>query len=127
MSSSSDRGSRAAGPMHPSFIGSIGALLATVLLASSCGQHVKSVVPQIVSERFKFLRDGNTTQREILDRLGDPTYLFERDHVFVYFVLEDYYGHLIVSARNRDDRLYHLVILFTSDGTMERHSLIRLR
>jgi len=56
-------------------------------------------------------------------------HLFERDHVVVYLVYEDYYGHLSVGPGNVDEngRLYHLVIQFTSECAMERHSLIRLQ
>ena len=114
-------------PTVRSLSGSIVALLATLLLASSCAQHAKAVAPEIVNERLKFLRDGETTQREILDRLGDPSHSFERDHVVVYLVHEDYYGRLSLGSGNENDRLYHLVILFTGDGAVERHSLIRLR
>jgi len=110
-------------------ISSLAAALATLLLASGCAQHAKVVAPEIVNEQFKFLRDGKTTQREILARLGDPRHLFERDHVVVYLVYEDYYGHLSVGRGSVDEngRLYHLVIQFTSEGAMERHSLIRLQ
>jgi hypothetical protein len=114
---------------RPSLIGSTAAALGTLLLASSCAQHAKVVAPEIVSERLKFLRDGETTQREVLDRLGDPSHFFERDHVVVYLMHEDYYGRLSVGPGNvkENDPLYHLVIQFTSDGAMERHSLIRLQ
>ena len=113
----------------PSLIGSLAAALATLLLASSCAQHAKVVAPEIVNEQFRFLRDGETSQREILARLGDPSHLFEQDHVVVYLVYEDYYGHLSVGRGSVDEngRLYHLVIQFTSEGAMERHSLIRLQ
>ena len=56
----------------PSLISSLAAALATLLLASGCAQNAKVVAPEIVNEQFKFLRDGKTTQREILARLGDP-------------------------------------------------------
>jgi hypothetical protein len=116
-------------PRLPSPLGCLAAALATLLLASSCAQHATVVAPEAVSERFKFLRDGETTRREILDRLGDPSHVFELDHVVVYLVREDYYGRLKVDPgnTNENDRLYHLVIQFTSDGAMERHGLIRLQ
>src|SRR5215470_7891785 len=114
-------------PKLPALIGSLAAALATLLLASGCAQHAKVVAPEIVNGQFKFLRDGETTQREILARLGDPSHSFEGDHVVVYLVYEDYYGHLSVGPGNVNDRLYHLVIQFTSEGATERHSLIRLQ
>ena len=116
-------------PKLPALIGSLVAALATLLLASGCAQHAKVVAPEIVNEQFRFLRDGETTQHEILARLGEPRHLFERDRVVVYLVYEDYYGHLSVGRGNVDEngRLYHLVIQFTSECAMERHSLIRLQ
>lgn len=101
--------------------------LAAPLLAPSCSQHVKAVAPEIAAERFNFLRDGDTTQREILDRLGQPSHSFERDHVVVYVVHEDHYGSLKVGPGNANDRLYHLVIMFADDGAVGHHRLIRIR
>lgn len=70
----------------------------------------------VASEQFKFLLNGSTSQKEVLNRLGVPWNRYENGRILTYSI----YGDL-------DYRLYNLVLVFGTDFILEHHSFVQVR
>jgi len=106
-------------------------LLAVAITIAACS-YVTRLDLQAVDGPFKFLHDNQTTRQEVLTRLGEAASLYENGRILTY-ILREYRGQLRVdnyrnleSAGDLRRKTYHLVLVFGSDGVLERHSLVRV-
>ena len=102
--------------------------LAGVALISGCSYNAP-LDREAVSRGFPFLRPSQTQRAEIKTRLGTPIASYESDRILIYSVIESSSpGPFELGyARGHMTPLYHLVLVFGSDGALERHSLVRVQ
>jgi hypothetical protein len=79
----------------------------------------------MAAQYFGFLRVGETTQQEIVSRLGPPHETYENGLVMTYVVYYEY-GEMHVGKKGESgiETFYQLVLVFTSDHVLERFSLV---
>ena len=106
-------------------------LVVMILLTAGCAAW--TVAPQdqqFVSERLPFLRDGKTSRKEVLSRLGTPDYRHEGGRILAYKIwtcaMEEQRP-LIAETRCGDSGTYNLILVFGPDNLVERHSLVRVK
>ena len=95
--------------------------------------------PRLTGEtaaRLPFLRDGITTEEEIVARLGSPAGRLQeyRTWFYTFVQTEDgglrqsavHYGSLLGVPEERDDQRYRfqLVLTFDANGRLVRHTLV---
>ena len=121
----------------------IGLFLVSALLLAGCST-VMQLEPQLVSERFPFIRDGKTSKEEILSRLGEPGNRYQGARILTYEMCEDFY--LKGRLRLRDTRPKgeksemrrtavrcspqhpnNLILVFGPDNLVERHSVVLVK
>lgn len=77
---------------------------------------------------LRFLSDGATSRAEVLARLGEPSSVWEPERILVYAVLRGETGRFHVAwtpaAATPLRRSHDLVLVFGSDGLLERHALV---
>jgi hypothetical protein len=118
----------------------IGLFLVCVLLLAGCATVVVPLEPQLVSERLPFIRDGKTSNKEVLSRLGMPDNRYEGGRILTYEMCED----ISLEGRLRSDtrptgekgealpgavrcspkRMNTLILVYGPDDLVERHSLV---
>jgi hypothetical protein len=102
--------------------------IAAVLLIAGCAgpQQRAPVDDKVAAQYFGFLRVGETTQQEIVSRLGPPHEAYENGLVMTYFVVYYEYGVMRVGkkAESGIETFYQLVLVFTLDHVLERFSLV---
>jgi hypothetical protein len=90
------------------------------------------------SKFLPFVRDGITNRREILDRLGEPASSYEGNRIVTYWFHQNRYDTFQVTSMSNmpEDNLggitaeiglYNLVLVFSSDNVLERHSFVLIR
>jgi hypothetical protein len=104
-------------------------LLAALLLASlcACGTPVGSVSSEEAGRKLGFLRDGETTRREVIERLGEPlaVHTFDRDAMLAYRLFENELGRFSTAWPPRSrGREYEVVLQFDDRGVLRRHALV---
>ncbi len=109
-------------------------MLITAFTIGGCSKKLVTINKKFVSEQLKFVHDGSTSQREILNRLGEPANEYEDRRILTYFLYEDQNNRLkVVSSIMRSPELsskniyYNLILVFGTDLVLEQHSLIRVR
>ncbi len=108
-------------------------MLIAAFTSGGCSQNVVSIDKKFVSEQFKFIHDGSTSQKEILNRLGEPKNRYEDGRILTYLIHEDesYRLKVVPFIMIKPDRLrdvyYNLVLVFGTDLVLEHHSLVRVR
>jgi hypothetical protein len=108
-------------------------MLIAAFTIGGCSQRIVTIDKRFVSEQFKFLRDGVTSQTEVLNRLGEPKNRYENDRILIYLIHEDqnYRLNVVPSISIQPDRLrnvyYNLVLVFGADLVLDRHSLVSVR
>ena len=106
-------------------------LVVMILLAAGCA--ASTVAPQdqqFVSERLPFLRDGKTSRKEVLTRLGAPDYRHEGGRILAYkmwMCAVEVQQPLSEEIRCRDPGTYNLILVFGPNNLVERHSLVRVK
>lgn len=104
-----------------------------------------------VSAQLEFVRDGHTTRSEILKQLGRPASIYEDGRIVIYWLIKNDEGMLKVSnmnvtaistqsqpwwnidkyhyapSREENSGYFNLVLVFTDDGIVERHSIVFIR
>lgn len=102
--------------------------LAAVAMISGCSYNTVLDM-ETVGREFPFLRQGQTKREEVRARLGSPVASYELDRILVYSMIESSSstGFEIGYARGYATPLYHLVLVFGSDGALERHGLVRVQ
>jgi hypothetical protein len=100
---------------------------ALLIVVSACSYNAP-LAAETVRQHFSFLRDDQTTRDEIRQRIGVPLASYEADRILVYSMIEDRSGRFQVIYNPTPVRaLYHLVLVFGSTGTLEKHSLVRVQ
>lgn len=102
--------------------------LAAVVVISGCSYNTVLDMGTVARD-FPFLRQGQTQREEVRARLGKPMASYELDRILVYSMVESpsSSGFEIGYARGYATPLYHLVLVFGSNGALERHSLVRVQ
>jgi hypothetical protein len=96
-------------------------------------RQVITLDKHVGSEQFKFLLNGSTSQKEVLDRLGEPANRYEDGRILTYLTREDLNERLhVTDTYTGDDSgfrnvYYNLVLVFRVDLVLDRHSLVRVR
>jgi hypothetical protein len=99
----------------------------------SCSQKIVTIDKRVVSEQFKFIHEGSTSQKEILNRLGEPANQYQGGRIFTYLLHENrnYQLNVVTSyiepGRNIRKAYYNLVLVFGADYVLERYGLVRVR
>lgn len=108
-------------------------MLIAAFTIGGCSQKVVTIDKRLVSEHFKFIHDGSTSQKEILNRLGEPANQYENGRILTYLLHENrnYQLNVVTSfinpGRNIRNVYYNLVLVFGADYVLERYSLVRVR
>ena len=112
-------------PKHLQFSRSlfIGTLL-VVLLSACSSTTVSPVDPSIAIKKFGFLRDGETTKQEVLDRMGHPLGVHGTDRTLTYRVFENVLGKIDLGVSEYPRTEYALVLMFNDKDVLRQHSLI---
>ncbi len=117
---------------YPFLIIFICVLIAT-FTSVSCSQKIVTIDKRLVSEQFKFIHEGSTFQKEILNRLGEPVSQYEDGRILTYLLHENLNNRLnlvnssIEPGRRVHNVYYNLVLVFDTDYVLERYSLVRVR
>lgn len=102
------------------------ALLAGALSACATSP-VAPVEPGQVMRKLGFLRNGETTRREVLDRMGTTLASYEKDAMLTYLLYGDELGGFSVGAPPARGTLrgeYSLVLVFDAQDVLRKHSLV---
>lgn len=100
--------------------------IATVLLCT-CRGPVEKLSDRESAEAFPFISDGQTTKKEIRNRLGLPDAKFEDDRIWVYSVGKDRLGKWRVDHGTHGRRDVDVVLIFDPSEVLERHQFVRVR
>jgi hypothetical protein len=97
-------------------------LLVFFMMISSCTQYVTPVTEQKLPEKINFLEDRKSRLDEVVSQLGNPNEIYESGRILIYRPCEDEKGKLVFTDKVCN---LSLVLVFSSEGVLERHSLIR--
>lgn len=94
-----------------------------IALLPACLSAIKPVDAEFSNKQLPFVRDGMTTVGEVTARMGEPASVYENGLVFIYGLCEE--NEQLRSSNNcAGNHNYDLVLVFGSDGILERHSLV---
>ena len=109
-------------------------ILLSLLTACATPKIRPSDVEQVIRSELSFIRDGVTTREDVLLKLGTPSAQFEAQRILTYQLREDKDGRVHVfwprhtevnpSFTHLGSDIYSLVLVFGSNGVLERHSLV---
>ncbi len=110
-------------------------LLVVVLLGGCTPPLLRQAHPaELQAEWLTFLVDGKTTREEVLLRLGTPSAHLEEERILTYAVSRRPSGARVRERRYlaKDEKvpafwasgMENLVLVFTVDGSLVRHSLV---
>jgi hypothetical protein len=86
-----------------------------------CWGTVETFDPLSTSKYEGFIHDGNTTKKEVIDRLGPAHSIYENGKILIYNVyLKD--GRMTLEGNYK---CHALVLLFDEDNVLKCHRLIR--
>lgn len=98
-------------------------LLVLAVLLSGC-----ATPPQGNVRLLDFLQDGQTTREAVYLQLGEPSGVYENGRILAYRLAEDEGGYLLLLKSGPGwTGMYSLVLSFSAEGTLLRHSLVRVR
>ena len=123
--------------------------LFAALVLSSCATDLRETNRRLAETRLSFLENGKTTQRDVIEQLGRPSARFQRDTILTYKLrldpdeagavrLSSVTGWPPPSGYSPSDLKaifdsgegageYHLVLVFGSDGLLQRYRLLKIR
>jgi hypothetical protein len=93
-------------------------LLLIAVLTVSCATKRQAIDTQLVGDRFGYLQDGKTNRQEIINRLGNPHYIYENGRITIYSWFDEESGDYVE---------YDIVLIFYENDILERHSVVRVR
>ena len=128
-------------------------IIAIALTMGLCGCSTPvthTVDNQHDSVQLDYIRDGVTTREEILSRFGNPASVYEEGRIITYWLLKNNNDELEVTTMNVtaisvqswswqdyiDSRApsggiksgyYNLVLVFSENDTVEKHSIVFIR
>jgi len=100
--------------------------IAGMLVGSGCS-YVEPVDEQTIREAFPFIRDGETTKKEVLHRFGTPDSEHEDGRIMTYRAGCAGYARLALVEPPCSLATYRLVLVFGPDAVLERHSAVLQR
>jgi hypothetical protein len=114
---------------------SCGLFLGLALLSGCTPPLLRQVLPaELQGGPFAFLADGRTTREEVLLRLGTPSARFEGERILTYAISRRASGGWVWPGRSLEGGrkaplfqargMENLVLVFGSDGSLVRHSLV---
>jgi hypothetical protein len=80
-----------------------------------------------------FLKNGATRRAEVVERLGEPSAVFEQDHILTYRVAGDSKRGFWIRGRVGQPNFgwigvnNSLVLVFDESGVLQRHSLVAVQ
>lgn len=83
--------------------------------------------PRGKSDYLGFLDPGVTTREVVTERLGTPSAAYEGGRILTYWVAADEGGYYRPDPDNASFKRYSLILVFRSDGLLDRHSLVLVR
>lgn len=134
--------SRSAKPGQRLFHRRCSLFLALAMLAGCAPPLLRQAHPaELQAEWLAFLVDGKSTREEVLLRLGTPSARFEGERILTYAFSRSPNGGWVREVRSRAGgttmaradhfvpafrsyRVNNLVLVFTADGRLARHSLV---
>jgi hypothetical protein len=114
-------------------------LLTLIIVVASCATpHIQTTDTQFLlkSDLLGFIQDGVTTREEVALKLGTPSAQFEGEKILMYQLRLKRSGkwHLVSPQtikysdfREWKEGTYSLVLVFGSDGVLQKHSLVEAR
>ena len=78
---------------------------------------------------LRMLEDGRTAESAVRAQIGEPVRTFESGRVLIYRLglRDSTAGRAYTVVSEWDDTLFNLVLVFDADGTLQRHSLLRVK
>ena len=93
-------------------------LIVIFVLSASCAPKRQVMSPQFVGEKLGYLQDGRITRQEIINHLGNPSYLFEEGRIVVYIWSDE---------RTDSMAVYNIVLIYSEGDVLAKHSVVRVR
>jgi len=88
-------------------------------------------IPGARQDLLRFLETGRTTREEVMLKLGQPSASFEQEKILTYRIgQDDKQGFYIVTAKALQPWQavrFSLVLVFNSDGVLQKQSLVRVQ
>ena len=97
------------------------ACVAALLACGACATPAITASTSEVAARLAFLHAGQTQIREVIDRLGEPSFRHEADHTMIWISPDALVASVAPQARSRCE----LVLQFDATGTYVRGSVVR--
>ena len=106
-----------------------------VFALTGCGSahKLQTIDPGVTRDtRLSFLKDSQTTKKEVLLNLGTPSVQFEEGRILTYRLDDKYQAVQRPSGQSPTPdpwypARYSLVLVFDAAGILQRHSLVRVR
>ena len=99
--------------------------LVTMLITASCATPAQFGDPALLD----FINDGQTSREQVILSLGQPSAAFENERILTFRIgggRES--GYFVRDAPGTwYETSFSLVLVFGTDGTLESHSLVRVR
>lgn len=106
-------------------------LVALLAMLSGCSFRMTTVPSETARAALPFLKTGTTIRKEVIDRLGPPSYTNTEDRVIAYRMIRDGFGKLLVHpGRGRfgwEDIQFNLVLAFDEREVLQVFSLIQMK
>jgi hypothetical protein len=117
-------GQASTSPLMAKMRAAFASLAATVLLAG-CAIGVQVGDPTLLD----FLNDGQTTRTEVILNLGQPSATFENERIQTYRIGGDGESGYFVRGASGTwyETNFSLVLVYDADGTLQSHSLVKIR
>ena len=116
------------------------AIILFLIVISGCTATptTRIIEDQPNSNQMPFIRDGITVRAEVHAQLGEPASTYEDERIVTYWLEKDEAEELVVAntrhlKKGRSESimeevgLYDLVLVFDSNGVLERHSFVLIR
>jgi hypothetical protein len=100
-----------------------------LLWLAGCASPIPIPIPGASHDLIAFLQSGLTTREEVLFKLGQPSGSFEQEHIITYRIGEDVsQGLFIITPTHEHWRRvrYSLVLLFDSQGVLQKQNLVEV-
>ena len=103
------------------------ALAAACTLLASCATPEPAAVVR-KDNLLSFIVDGTTTSTDVMLKLGPPSARFENGRVAMWRLNQDQGDYFVIPANcGWSGVRYELVVAFTPQRVVERHSLVEIR
>ncbi len=103
----------------------------------SCSEKMFVADAAFEQKHFPFIADQKTTREEIILKLGEPSWSFEKGRILTYRIAIDKRGNVnpVRVTNNKSDpyfsymsyiatKYYSLVLVFSGNNVLQQHSLL---